>query len=276
MMAPDRMCAPGSEPFSSTTTEISLPCAAASCFRRMAVGQAGGAAADHDHVVFHGFAGAELGEDFVVRHVGLVDNDLKVRGTAMGRAILCGARSAPCRRIGDSNRTFPWLTASIFPAAWPSSPARRAASARSSPRRWRAPAPRWCWPAAASRSSRNCARSIEGEGGDAHVVELDVTDIDSIKAAVAHAETEVGPIDILVNNSGVSTTQRLAGRDGRRLRLHLRHQRQGRLLRRAGGRQAHAGARQGRGARHLHRRAHHQHRLDGGAARCCRRSACTA
>ena len=50
---------------------------------------------------------------------------------------------------------------------------------------------------------------IEGEGGDAHVVELDVTDLDSIKAAVAHAETEMGSIDILVNNSGVSTTQRL-------------------------------------------------------------------
>ncbi len=50
---------------------------------------------------------------------------------------------------------------------------------------------------------------IEGAGGHAHVVELDVTDHDSIKAAVAHAETEVGSIDILVNNSGVSTTQRL-------------------------------------------------------------------
>jgi hypothetical protein len=50
---------------------------------------------------------------------------------------------------------------------------------------------------------------IEGEGGDAHVVELDVTDHDSIKSAVAHAETEVGSIDILVNNSGVSTTQRI-------------------------------------------------------------------
>jgi NAD(P)-dependent dehydrogenase (short-subunit alcohol dehydrogenase family) len=50
---------------------------------------------------------------------------------------------------------------------------------------------------------------IEGEGGDAHVVELDVTDQDSIKAAVARAETEVGSIDILVNNSGVSTTQRI-------------------------------------------------------------------
>ena len=50
---------------------------------------------------------------------------------------------------------------------------------------------------------------IEGEGGDAHVVELDVTDHDSIKSAVAHAETERGSIDILVNNSGVSTTQRI-------------------------------------------------------------------
>jgi hypothetical protein len=50
---------------------------------------------------------------------------------------------------------------------------------------------------------------IEGEGGDAHVVAMDVTDLDSIRAGVAHAETEVGSIDILVNNSGVSTTQRI-------------------------------------------------------------------
>ena len=50
---------------------------------------------------------------------------------------------------------------------------------------------------------------IESEGGDAHVVLLDVTDHDSIKSAVAHAETEMGTIDILVNNSGVSTAQKL-------------------------------------------------------------------
>ena len=36
-----------------------------------------------------------------------------------------------------------------------------------------------------------------------------MTDHDSIKSAVAHAETEMGSIDILVNNSGVSTTQRI-------------------------------------------------------------------
>ena len=50
---------------------------------------------------------------------------------------------------------------------------------------------------------------IESAGGDAHVVALDVTDNAAIEAAVAQAETDAGPIDILVNNSGVSTTQRL-------------------------------------------------------------------
>jgi len=50
---------------------------------------------------------------------------------------------------------------------------------------------------------------IEAAGGDAHVVALDVTDNAAIEAAVAQAETDAGPIDILVNNSGVSTTQRL-------------------------------------------------------------------
>ena len=50
---------------------------------------------------------------------------------------------------------------------------------------------------------------IEAEGGDAHVVPLDVTDHDGIKAAVAHTETDVGTIDILINNSGVATTQKL-------------------------------------------------------------------
>ena len=50
---------------------------------------------------------------------------------------------------------------------------------------------------------------IEADGGDAQVVVLDVTDHDSIKSAVAHAETEMGTLDILINNSGVSTTQKL-------------------------------------------------------------------
>jgi NAD(P)-dependent dehydrogenase (short-subunit alcohol dehydrogenase family) len=59
------------------------------------------------------------------------------------------------------------------------------------------------------RQQETLRAEIEAEGGDAHVVELDVTDHASIKAAVAHTETEMGTIDILVNNSGVATTQRL-------------------------------------------------------------------
>ena len=64
---------------------------------------------------------------------------------------------------------------------------------------------------AARRTDRlkDLRAQIEGEGGDAHIVELDVRDLASIRSAVAHAETEVGSIDILINNSGVSTTQRL-------------------------------------------------------------------
>jgi NAD(P)-dependent dehydrogenase (short-subunit alcohol dehydrogenase family) len=50
---------------------------------------------------------------------------------------------------------------------------------------------------------------IESAGGDAHYVAMDVTDPVSIRAGVAHAETEVGTLDILVNNAGVSATQRL-------------------------------------------------------------------
>jgi NAD(P)-dependent dehydrogenase (short-subunit alcohol dehydrogenase family) len=50
---------------------------------------------------------------------------------------------------------------------------------------------------------------IEADGGAASVIALDVTDLAGIAKAVAQAEQETGPIDILVNNSGVSTTQRL-------------------------------------------------------------------
>ena len=50
---------------------------------------------------------------------------------------------------------------------------------------------------------------LEALGGDARVVDLDVTDPVSIRAAVAHAETEMGAIYILVNNSGVSVTRKL-------------------------------------------------------------------
>ncbi len=50
---------------------------------------------------------------------------------------------------------------------------------------------------------------ITAAGGHATAVALDVTDIGSIRGGVAQAEDQAGPIDILVNNSGVSTTQRI-------------------------------------------------------------------
>jgi NAD(P)-dependent dehydrogenase (short-subunit alcohol dehydrogenase family) len=50
---------------------------------------------------------------------------------------------------------------------------------------------------------------IESAGGEAHAVALDVTDQDAIRAAIDEVGSTVGPIDILVNNSGESTQQRL-------------------------------------------------------------------
>ncbi|GLQ07277.1 short-chain dehydrogenase/reductase [Sneathiella chinensis] len=48
------------------------------------------------------------------------------------------------------------------------------------------------------------AREIEGFDGRALPVRMDVTDVSSISEAVNVAETELGPINILVNNSGIS------------------------------------------------------------------------
>ena len=50
---------------------------------------------------------------------------------------------------------------------------------------------------------------LEAQGLQAHVVLMDVSVTSSIAKAVEHIERDVGPIDILVNNSGVSTTQKI-------------------------------------------------------------------
>ena len=49
---------------------------------------------------------------------------------------------------------------------------------------------------------------IERAGGRAHAVTLDVTDVASVRAGVAAAAAALGPLDLLVNNSGVSVTKR--------------------------------------------------------------------
>jgi len=77
MMAPERMCAPGAEPFSSHHDGDVLAFFRGQLLEADGRGQAPGAAADDHHVVFHGFAGTELGEDFFWGHmllVGAFDN----------------------------------------------------------------------------------------------------------------------------------------------------------------------------------------------------------
>ncbi len=51
-------------------------------------------------------------------------------------------------------------------------------------------------------------REIEQAGGQACAVRMDVTNIAGVRAAVAAAESALGGIDILVNNSGVNKQQR--------------------------------------------------------------------
>lgn len=51
-------------------------------------------------------------------------------------------------------------------------------------------------------------QEIKLAGGQACAVTMDVTDVASVRAAVAAAESALGGIDILVNNSGVSKQQR--------------------------------------------------------------------
>ena len=50
---------------------------------------------------------------------------------------------------------------------------------------------------------------IEADGGQAHAYSMDVTDSLSVKNAIAQVEADFGRIDVLVNNSGVSTSGRL-------------------------------------------------------------------
>ena len=51
--------------------------------------------------------------------------------------------------------------------------------------------------------------TIEAAGGECFAIAMDVTDLASIETAVATIERDFAPIDVLVNNSGLSITKRL-------------------------------------------------------------------
>jgi NAD(P)-dependent dehydrogenase (short-subunit alcohol dehydrogenase family) len=64
---------------------------------------------------------------------------------------------------------------------------------------------------AARRADRlaELAREIEAAGGESLPIACDVTRSDEVAAAVATAETELGPLSILVNNAGVVVSKPL-------------------------------------------------------------------
>ena len=53
------------------------------------------------------------------------------------------------------------------------------------------------------------ATALRASGVMAHAVAMDVTRLESIEAGIEEAQVALGPIDVLVNNSGVSAAKRL-------------------------------------------------------------------
>lgn len=52
-------------------------------------------------------------------------------------------------------------------------------------------------------SLEDTARSIEADGGTALTIACDVSDMQAVPAAIAQAEANLGPIDLLINNAGI-------------------------------------------------------------------------
>jgi NAD(P)-dependent dehydrogenase (short-subunit alcohol dehydrogenase family) len=57
----------------------------------------------------------------------------------------------------------------------------------------------------ASRSIEKGEAAAKGVGEDAHAIQLDVTDQASITAAAEHIRKELGRLDVLVNNAGITS-----------------------------------------------------------------------
>ena len=57
---------------------------------------------------------------------------------------------------------------------------------------------------ASNTKSADWLKQMKERGFNFHAVQVDVTDFDSCTAAVKKVETDVGPVDILINNAGIT------------------------------------------------------------------------
>jgi len=72
-----------------------------------------------------------------------------------------------------------------------------------------------------SEEAETVVERIEREGGRAVAVECDVADPAEVEAAVEHVTATLGPVDVLVNNAGVSRFGRLTDLDAETWRTVL-------------------------------------------------------
>ncbi len=62
-----------------------------------------------------------------------------------------------------------------------------------------------------SRQLENGETAANSIGKDAHALQLDVTDANSVTAAAEHIQREYGRLDVLINNAGISHPGKAAG-----------------------------------------------------------------
>ena len=197
MIAPERMWAPGSEPFSSTTTETSLPLSAASCLRRIAVARPAGPAPTT--TTSYSMTRAEcpaFPASRCYRSPALCGS--RRRAAAGTEILVCdhlvGPRREQCHAVQcESEGKVAIVTgaSSGLGARFAKVLAAAGASVVLAARR--------------VDRLKELRAEIEAAGFAAHVMPLDVSHLDQIVAAVDDAEDRVGQIDILVNNSGCRT-----------------------------------------------------------------------